>query len=249
MSFADYGAVLVMGLLGSGHCIGMCAPFALAVGVGKGGRRHTVVARHVAYQFGKATSYVFVGLLLLAAGKLAGDATSSMKLPVQSVAFWVAGGGMVLLGLAYALEWRPAWLTSSAEHIGGRACGVMRVLWQSVSIWKSVLIGWLNGLLPCGLSLAALLFLAGQGSVLGVVTGAYVFGFATLPGLLLITLAGYRVSASSRRWMTRLAGVVLVVFGVLMLLRGSGVLAGHGSGGHDGHGGKPEQQEICDPHM
>ncbi|RRJ97617.1 sulfite exporter TauE/SafE family protein [Opitutaceae bacterium TAV4] len=238
MTFADYGAVLIMGLLGSGHCIGMCAPFALAVGVGGGGgggaRRRAAVARHVAYQFGKATSYVFLGLLLLAAGELAGSATSSMSpASVQGVVAWVAGLVMVGLGLGYALEWRPALFTAAAERLGGGACGVMRALWQSTSVWKSVLIGWLNGFLPCGLSLAALLYLVGQGSVLGVVTGAYVFGFATLPGLLLVTLAGHRVSADSRRWLTRLAGVVLVVFGVLMLLRSAGVVGGHG---HDmGH--------------
>ncbi|EIP96447.1 hypothetical protein OpiT1DRAFT_00862 [Opitutaceae bacterium TAV1] len=234
MTLADYTTVLVMGLLGSGHCIGMCAPFALAVGAGAGGsgRRLGAITRHFAYQAGKATTYAFIGLLLLAAASLAGNSGMPMADARRFIA-GLAGGLMILIGLGYALEWRPVMLAATAERLGGRACGLARSLWQSTSPWKSVFIGWLNGFIPCGLSLSALGFLVAQGSATGVVTGAYVFGLGTMPGLLLITLAGRQITASRRRWLTRIAGLTLVVLGALLVLRASGVLT---HGGHDGHG-------------
>jgi sulfite exporter TauE/SafE len=107
---------------------------------------------------------------------------------------------------------------------------------------KSVLIGWINGFLPCGLSMMALLALANTGSTVGVVTGAYVFGFATMPGLLALGLFGQRLGANPRRWLVRVGGVALIFFGVLTLMRGQPAVHAWmhehlmwGGGGHAGH--------------
>ncbi|MDR1279192.1 MAG: sulfite exporter TauE/SafE family protein [Opitutaceae bacterium] len=258
MTLADYTTVLVMGLLGSGHCIGMCAPFALAVGAGAGaggggggggGRRLGAVTRHLAYQFGKASTYAFIGLLLLAAAtSLAGNSGMPMADARRFIA-GLAGGLMILIGLGYALEWRPVMFAAAAGRVGGRACGLARSLWQSTSPWKSVFIGWLNGFIPCGLSLPALGFLAAQGTATGVVAGAYVFGLGTMPGLLLLTLAGRRITASRRRWLTRIAGLTLVVLGALLILRATGLLTHGGHDGHappDGHEGLPLPPHVAD---
>ena len=128
MTWSDYGAVALMGLLGGAHCVGMCAPFALAVSVGAAGRAGTLIARHVAYQLGKATAYVFLGVILyLASGWVDDMATPLGRL--QSRLGWIAGGIMVLIGLGYLFGWR--WAAAAAREGGwaGRACGALRALW------------------------------------------------------------------------------------------------------------------------
>lgn len=219
MNWSDYGAVLMMGLLGGAHCAGMCSPFALAISIGAQGRAGLLLARHVAYQLGKATAYVFLGvLLMLAAGWV------DMIAPLARLQDWlagIAGAVMIVIGLGYAFAWR--WSAAWAAEGGwtGRACGALRVLWSAASLWRCVLTGWINGFLPCGLSLAALLFLVSRDSLEGVVLGAYVFGLGTLPALFLVGWLGGRVSAKIRgRWL-RVAGVLLVVFGVLTIFRGA----------------------------
>jgi uncharacterized protein len=218
MTWADYGAVALMGLLGSAHCVGMCSPFALAVSAGaraEGGLA-LLFARHVAYQLGKATAYVFLGVLLF----LATDWVD-MQTPLgraQDLLAWVAGGAMIVIGAGYATGWR--WSGGSPAGWSGRACGALRVLWSRPSLWRCVLTGWINGFLPCGLSLAALLLLVSYDEVNGVVAGAYVFGFATLPGLFVVGFLGDKISPRLRGRGLRVAGVLLIAFGVLTVVRG-----------------------------
>ncbi len=217
MTLSDYFGVLLMGLLGSGHCIGMCGPFALAVSAGSGNAA-TMVARQVAYQIGKATSYLFIGLVLLTLTELVN--ARDPLLGLQNLLAALTGAVMIAAGLAYALEWRlPPALARRWQ--GGAVCGAMSVLWRSPSLLKSLLIGWLNGFLPCGLSLTAILYLVNYGKIEAVVAGSYVFGLGTLPGLLLLAFAGRKISLNSRRWLLRATGVALVVFGVLTVLRGN----------------------------
>ena len=245
MTFADYGAVFLMGLLGGAHCAGMCAPFALAVSVGAKGKAGVLLARHVAYQLGKATAYVFLGVLLFLATGWVDIETSLGRM--QEWLAWVAGAVMIVIGLGYALGWR--WSAALASEGGwtGRACGALRALWSAPSLWRAVLTGWVNGFLPCGLSLAALLYLVSRDSLEGVVIGAYVFGFGTLPALFVTGWLGNNVSARARGAWLRVAGVLLAAFGVLTVFRGSDAVhhwfhrhmvpaAADGGAGHAGHG-------------
>lgn len=216
MNWMDLLGVFLLGLTGTGHCLGMCGAFALAVSAGSG-RPAVVVARHTAYQLGKATSYAFIGVVLLLASRWV-TAQDSLA-HFQNVLGWLVGLAMISMGVAYAFELRlPAkaltWLN------GNKVCGALGGLWANPSLAKSVLIGWVNGLLPCGLSMMALLALVNTGSTLGVVTGAYVFGLATLPGLLALGLLGQQISVAQRRWLVRVGGVALILFGVLTLVRG-----------------------------
>ncbi|MBW8781404.1 MAG: sulfite exporter TauE/SafE family protein [Verrucomicrobia bacterium] len=216
MTLADYFGVFLLGLLGSGHCLGMCGPFALAVSAGSG-NAVTLVARQVAYQLGKATSYVFIGAFLLTlSGWIDGQAP---LLRMQTLLAWVTGAVMIAAGVMYALEWRPAPALARVWQ-GGALCGAMGVLWRSPSLWKSLLIGWINGFLPCGLSLTAILYLVNYGTLEAVVAGAYVFGLGTMPGLLLLALAGRKITLDARRRLLRVAGIALIAFGALTVMRG-----------------------------
>ena len=199
MNSSDYVGLFLLGLSGTGHCLGMCGGFSLAVSAGAP-RSAVVVWRQLSYQLGKATSYAFIGtLLLLVSGAI--DARWPL-LRFQVVLGWIVGAVMIAMGVAYAAELRLP--TGAARWWQGRAlCGVMTDLWRSPSLSKSLLIGWVNGFLPCGLSLMALLALADRGSTVGVVVGAYVFGFATLPGLLAVGLLGQRIGVTHRRWLVR----------------------------------------------
>ncbi len=216
MSFVDLGSVFLLGLLGTGHCVGMCGAFSLAVSAGakNGG---ALFLRHVGYQLGKATSYLFIAVVLLIGSTwLAGRNPIA---PIQAILGWVVGLAMIGLGLAYVLEWRLPSRWAGALR-GSSVCGALAQVWQSPSVLKSVLAGWINGFLPCGLSLMAIVFLVGTNSATTVVVGSYVFGFSTMPGLFVVGLLGQRFSLEGRRWLLRVGGVALIVLGGLTLVRG-----------------------------
>jgi len=239
MSLLDLGSVFMIGLFGSGHCIGMCGAFALAVSAGARSPG-VMIGRQMSYHLGKATSYLFIGVLLLVAGTwLAGR---NPVAPLQTVLGWAVGSAMILMGVAYACEWRgPGWF--SRWWSGSATCGSLAALWRSPSLLKSLLAGWINGFLPCGLSLMAILFLVGTQSSATLVVGTYVFGFSTLPGLLGVSLLGQRLGQTSRRWLVRVGGVALIALGVLTVVRGDPRVHGWfhehliipSGAGHDGH--------------
>lgn len=221
MTLGDYGAVFLMGLLGGAHCAGMCAPFALAVAAGTSGKTARLLGRHASYQAGKAAAYASVGVLLFFASDALRTAVSLESL--RQILGGLAGGAMVVIGASYAAGWR--WpVTGGFAGLGGvaaRACGGLRALWTSPNVWRAALTGWVNGFLPCGLSLAALIFLVSRDSLGGLVAGAFVFGFGTMPALLTTAWLGNRLSVRVRVAGQRAMGVLLVGFGVLTALRGS----------------------------
>ncbi len=216
MFWTELAGVFALGLLGTGHCVGMCGGFALAVGADAANPTQ-VIYRQLAYQFGKATSYLLIGLVLLLAGSLTVGLLQAAA--VQNILGLVAGGLMMALGAAYVSEWRgPGWLPRWLE--GNRICGALAAARTVPSLYRSLMLGCLNGLLPCGLSFAVLVHLASLGSVVALAGGAYVFGLATLPGLLAVSWLGRRWSASRRRWLVRGGGVILILFGLLTIVRG-----------------------------
>jgi sulfite exporter TauE/SafE len=220
MNWSDYVGIFLLGLSGTGHCLGMCGAFSLAVSAGAQ-KPITVVWRQISYQLGKATSYAFIGVvLLLVSGAI--DARWPL-LNFQNALGWAVGVVMIAMGIAYVAELRMP-TRAALWWQGSAVCGATMGLWRSPSLWRSLLIGWVNGFLPCGLSLMALMALANRGSTLGVVVGSYVFGFATLPGLLAVGLLGQRIDVAHRRWLVRLGGIALIAFGVLTLVRGTPIV-------------------------
>ncbi|MCF3650199.1 sulfite exporter TauE/SafE family protein [Synoicihabitans lomoniglobus] len=212
---ADLSHVALLALLGTGHCVGMCGAFAIAAGSGTGGRARWW-ARQVAYQVGKGLGYVFVGVAVMAATRLI--ATRAPIEQVQGAIGWGVGLVMIALGLSQLFERRmpQAFLR---WWQGSRACGVMRGLGQSSSAFKGLLIGWINGFLPCGLSFAALLYLVGTQSVTTLVAGALVFSLATLPGLAATAWLLPKLGGAGRQWLMRAAGVLLIALGGLTIVR------------------------------
>jgi len=227
MNWGDYATVGLMGLLGGAHCAGMCAPFALAVSIGTHHRARALFLRHTAYQAGKATAYMSLCLGLRLATGWANLIPSLERL--QDWLALAAGVVMIATGLGYLVPWRPApvvnWLSQTASGAWTkRSCGALSALWNAPSLWSALLTGWINGFMPCGLSLAALLFLASRDSVVTAVAGSYVFGLGTMPALLVTGWLGGRVSSQARgRWL-RIAGALLVLAGLFTLFRGSAVV-------------------------
>jgi sulfite exporter TauE/SafE len=86
-------------------------------------------------------------------------------------------------------------------------------------------LGALNGLLPCGLVYSALLVAASTGGPLTGAAGMAVFGLGTLPALLIMGVGAGALSARVRQVFARVAGVLIMLVGVQLVLRG---LAGWG---------------------
>ncbi|MCU7238012.1 sulfite exporter TauE/SafE family protein [Pseudomonas peradeniyensis] len=210
------GSALVLGLLGGGHCLGMCGglmgALTLAIPPEQRGRRLRLL---LAYNLGRILSYAAAGLLL----GLAGVALASSPLAIGLRV--IAALLLISMGLYLAGWWSGL---TRIEALG-------RGLWRHVqpvatrllpvsSLPRALLLGALWGWLPCGLVYSTLLWAASQGDALHSAALMLAFGVGTWPVLLATGLAAERVGALLRKRSVRVAGGLLVILFGLWTLPG-----------------------------
>lgn len=217
MEQVDLIGMFMLGLFGTGHCVGMCGPLIFAF-PGRTGR----FLSHAWYHLGRVTTYVAVGALLGGVGALltglTGLETKSDVANLQIGLRFFAAALLAALGLI-RLGWvrEPRWFDLLNPE---RIPGFKRALSGAAdSPGPAVFfpLGLLLGLLPCGLSYGAFAQALSTGSA---ATGAVlVFAFAagTVPGLLLL---GTGVSAMVRRYRRpsdMIAGLLMLLMAAMLV--------------------------------
>ena len=209
-------SALILGLLGGGHCLGMCGglmgALTLAIPPEQRGRRLQLL---LAYNLGRILSYASAGLLFGLAGWAVASSPAAMLLRI------VAGLLLISMGL----------------YLGGWWSGLTRIealgrgLWRHIqpaarrllpvtSLPRALLLGALWGWLPCGLVYSTLLWAASQGNALDSGLLMLAFGLGTWPVLLATGLAAERLTALLRRRGVRMTGGLLVILFGLWTLPG-----------------------------
>lgn len=214
-------AAFVVGLLGGVHCVGMCGGIvgALVFGLPEEKRRDLggLMPFLLAYNGGRLVSYTFAGALLGGVGWLA--ANLALIYQAQQVLAVVAGLFMVALGCYLAGWWMGLRrLERAGGYVWRRIEPIGRRLLPVANAPHAFLLGLLWGWLPCGLVYSVLVWSISAG---GAVNGGLLmlsFGLGTLPTLLAAGAFAGRLSAFVRRiWVRRLAGGMVVVFGLVTL--------------------------------
>jgi sulfite exporter TauE/SafE len=207
--------IFVGGLLGSGHCVGMCGGFALMLG----GNRLGLAAnlrRQIVYSLGRVGTYTVGG----AAAGYGGWRLGTLVAPaVNAQALLSIGAGLLLIvqGLSAAglLRWRL--LTGGFSCLGPAS---FAALLKARPLWHVFAAGALNGLLPCGLVYAYLALASSSGELAGGATTMALFGLGTMPALILVGSGGAALGLVLRRRILRLAAWCVVLTGVLAVARG-----------------------------
>jgi len=202
-------AAFLLGLVGSLHCAGMCGPLALALPQA-GRHAASFVIGRLAYNLGRLITYCALGLVFGLLGS---------TLLLAGVQRWVsiALGVMLLVGLFASRKlalWRP--VTVLVEQLKSRMAALLR----RRSFNALLVLGLLNGLLPCGLVYVAC---AGATATGGLFRGALymvIFGVGTFPMMLAISLSGSLIPFSLRLKLLKAVPVVVFLLATLLILRG-----------------------------
>jgi hypothetical protein len=223
-------SVLGSSLLGSLHCAGMCGGFVCAVSTP--GR---ALATQAAWHAGRGAAYLALGL---AAGVVGQGLDRSLAAIGLSHAAAIAAGALLmgwgLVALVRSLGVLPARAAAASPVAHAIASGLRGArAWPPVA--RSLAVGGLTALLPCGWLWA---FVATAGGTGEPVRGALVmlaFWVGTLPALLGVGLAAGRALEPLRRRLPALAAAAMVVVGLLTI---AGRFRAHpaGHGGAHGHG-------------
>jgi hypothetical protein len=240
MFSAAYPVAMLLGLISTVHCLGMCGGIigALSLGLPEHTRNTPLLLAGTisAYNAGRICSYAIAGALAGSFGLLLISAGNPVTghLFLQGMAAVI----LVLLGLHIA-GWLPRY--NRIEGAGLKLWRLIQPLGKYFlpvdSYLKALLIGMLWGWLPCGLVYSVLLWSVSTADPLAGFGYMLAFGVGTLPGML---TAGYAGGALQRLLRTptlrKCMGITVVCFGLA-----SPFLVSHG--GHALHDSEQQQHQ------
>ncbi len=207
-------SALILGLLGGGHCLGMCGglmgALTLAIPPEQRARRLRLL---LAYNLGRILSYAAAGLLIGLAGWAVASSPAAMLLRV------LAGLLLIAMGLYLAGWWSGLTrIEAVGRHLWRHLQPVASRLMPVSSLPRALLLGAVWGWLPCGLVYSTLLWASSQGSPGESALLMLAFGLGTWPVLLATGMAAERLTALLRRRGVRVAGGLMVIlFGIWTL--------------------------------
>ena len=208
--------VFTGGFLGSAHCIGMCGPLALALGM-TGQSFTAILGRQLTFSAGRICTYGFIGAFVGFAGMWLGQ-WSWLAVNLQATLAIVAGVALVLLGLmTVGLLPRLGFNWFAPQSCGTAAS--LKTLLRSPQLKAAFLAGVFTGFIPCGLVYAFLILAASTGDVLHAWAIMVAFGAGTVPIMVLTGCGGSVISVATRSRVLRIAAWCVVVTGLISIAR------------------------------
>ncbi|MBD3300005.1 MAG: hypothetical protein GF347_01510 [Candidatus Moranbacteria bacterium] len=203
--------ILVIGFLASFHCVGMCGGLVVAYSSQKKPNVNKFGA-HVNYNLGRLISYTVTGLVLGGIGSF-----FALSPKFGNVVVMLAGAFMIIMGFSLLTNLK---ILKKIENFLPSKIAKLIFLFRKSSVSSPVLIGLLNGFMPCGpLQAMQIYALSTVSPVQGAVAMA-VYGLGTIPimfgfGSIISLLNQERI-----KHVTKLSGLIVIVLGILMLGRG-----------------------------
>ncbi len=206
-------SALVLGLMGSFHCAGMCGPIAIALPL-HGNSIPQKIFGGALYNLGRTLTYGVMGAIFGLLGQ-----------GVQMIGFQqkisVFMGAIMIISVIFPSLFRNQYsMEKSWFSLVGKLKKSIGKLFSIRSFSSLFFIGLLNGLLPCGLVYMAIAGAIGTGEVVLGSLYMIMFGLGTIPMMLSIAIAGNILNVAIRQKINRLIPVLVVVVGIFFILRG-----------------------------
>ncbi|MEI6947195.1 sulfite exporter TauE/SafE family protein [Paraflavisolibacter sp. H34] len=204
---------LVMGLIGSLHCVGMCGPLAMALPVAHRSSRGRLLGGLI-YNTGRVLTYAVLGGILGLAGEylLSSHWQGNLSIALGACIFMY----LLFPSQKKATTLLATWANKPFVHLRlalGR-------LFQSKKYTSLFAIGVLNGLLPCGMIYLAVSSSLLAGSALKGSLFMLLFGLGTFPAMVAVVFFGSYVNQQLRLGLRKAVPVFLFFMATLLVLRG-----------------------------
>jgi sulfite exporter TauE/SafE len=234
----DYFSAFIIGLLGSGHCIGMCGGITtmltsalnpipskkmnsdgsstIQLSQHSSSKLNTPLALLLSYNVGRIFSYSLIGAIVGFSSSLA---AKNMGLPLTYLRL-IAAFFLILLGL-YLGQWLM-WL-SKIEQVGTFLWKLLSPLSKRFipvqSRTQALTLGMIWGWLPCGLVYSTLTWSLASASPISGALIMFCFGLGTLPALMSISLGTVTIkSLLVNTNFRKVMAIIIILYGIYSLL-------------------------------
>lgn len=196
------------GLAGSFHCIGMCGPIALALPVGKLSFFEANISR-ILYNFGRILTYSVLGGAFGYFGKTLFVAGFQQQLSILI--------GLLMMGLILPnrlIAWSPF------QRLTHLLTATFKKVFPLKSPLGFVLLGLLNGLMPCGFVYLALVGASATSTPTeGAIFMAF-FGFGTAPMMFSIGILPKFLTLNFRQKINKYLPIYTFLLAIFFIFRG-----------------------------
>jgi uncharacterized protein len=228
----DFLAPLLIGFLGSLHCLGMCGPLVMAYSlhIPKNGAQGQIpppilwtkgLSHHAAFHLGRLFTYGILGALAAGVAHMAG-----FNQALSNLRGWATLGGgtlMILSGLVlFKILPMPVFTSGGSNFFFTRW---IPALLHSRSLGARLALGMAVGFLPCMLSWAIIVKAATAPTPLHGFLTTTAFGLGTVPALFLTGLSASLLSLRVRFIGERAAAAAVMVMGCILVFKGVKYLA------------------------
>jgi hypothetical protein len=206
-------SALLLGLMGSFHCAGMCGPIAIALPL-HGNRLPQKIYGGVLYNLGRTLTYGVMGAVFGLLGQ-------GVKMIGFQQKVSIIMGAIMIISVFFPSIFKNQY-SANKSWISwvGKLKSAIAGMFAIRSFSSLFFIGLANGLLPCGLVYIAIAGAIGTGEVVYGSLYMLMFGLGTIPMMLSIAIAGNVLSLAIRKKINRLIPALVVVVGVFFILRG-----------------------------
>lgn len=209
-------SALILGVISSLHCIGMCGPIAMMLPVDhKNPSKKTL--QILLYHTGRLTAYGSLGLLFGLLGRgfyLAG---------LQQQASIIAGVIMISIVLLPEKEFAKYNFSKPVYKIISTIKASLGSQFTKRSYKALFITGLLNGFLPCGLVYAALFGAIAMQNVPLSILYMFLYGMGTIPLMSAVIYTSAFISNPLRNSIAKVVPYAAIFIGMLFIVRGLGL--------------------------
>jgi len=207
---------LIFGLLGSFHCVGMCGPIAFMLPVDRENKANRII-QIGSYHLGRLFTYGIIGLLFSFLG------TRLNLFGIQQQVS-IAIGILMILAILLPTRIFSKYNGSSFMYrwVGKVKSGLGQAL-KRKSADNFFTIGFLNGLLPCGLVYMAVFGSVAAGGPWEGAMYMWAFGLGTVPLMTTATYLGNFLKGTVKKKIVKAIPVFVVFVGLWFVVRGLGL--------------------------
>ncbi|RNA61229.1 sulfite exporter TauE/SafE family protein [Chryseobacterium nematophagum] len=213
MEIALILSAIGLGFASGFHCIGMCGPIALSMGLTKKQATNYYI-QNLTYQFGRICTYSILGAVLGIIGEgfeMAGF-QQYLTIAVGVILIFMALFSFGGKDFASKLPFLSRLLFSVKSNVG-------RLL-QKADYRSRFTTGILNGFLPCGMVYMALTASLASGGIWKGALYMALFGLGTLPFMFAIVIAGNIINQAFRIKVLKVIPIIMTILGALFIVRG-----------------------------
>ena len=210
-----YGLIFLIGILTSVHCVAMCGAInlsACAMGPAAPQSGRAAIGPSFLYNLGRIIAYTVIGALVGGLGSVI-----SLTGALRGVVISLAGLFMILMGINL-LGLFPR-LARFIPHLPKSLGQKLNKVRQKTGN-RPLLIGLLNGLMPCGPLQAMQLYALSTGNPISGAIAMFLFALGTVPLMFTLGAVSTLLTQKFSRTMIRASSILVVILGLVMLQNG-----------------------------